>query len=207
MVHYFLAGGALMWPLLALFVIGCIIVIFKFWILARSKINTRKFMEELTRLVEENKIDEAIKLCEKTRGPIAATLHSGLTRIDMGLNVMERAMENTAAIELSFLEKGMVWLATIISIAPMIGFLGTVQGMIIAFDRVAKSNDIIPTEVAYGISVALLTTFGGLSIAIPFQACYNYFVNRVESMVIEMEDSANTFIETLLTKKLIKKEQ
>lgn len=206
MVYYFLKGGVLMWPLLGLFVLGLIIVLFKLWILARSKINSRKFMNELIPLVEENKISEAVALCERTRGPIAATLHSGLTRIGMGLGVMERAMENTASIELSFLEKGMVWLATIISVAPMLGFLGTVQGMIIAFDQVAKSNDIIPTEVAYGISVALLTTFAGLAIAIPFQACYNYFVSRVEGMVIEMEDCANTLIETLLTKNIIKRE-
>ncbi len=206
MVHYFLKGGALMWPLLGLFVLGLMIVIYKLWILARSKINAKKFMDELISLVEQRKIDEAISLCERTPGPIAATLHAGLSRIGMGVEVMERSMENTASIELSFLEKGMVWLATIISIAPMLGFLGTVQGMIIAFDQVAKSNDIIPTEVAYGISVALLTTFAGLSIAIPFQACYNYFVSRVEGMVIEMEDCANTLIETLLTKGVVKKE-
>ncbi len=207
MVYYFNKGGPIMWPLLALLCIGVIFIIVKLWVFARSQINVRKFLDEILENVKAGKIDEAVKICENTRGPVSAVFHSGLTRIDKGITVMERAMENTAAIEISFLEKGMVWLSTIISVAPMLGFLGTVQGMIIAFERVAKSNDIIPSEVAGGISTALLTTFSGLAIAIPMQIFYNWFVSITDSTVVNMEDASNTLVETLLEQKLITKEE
>jgi len=103
------------------------------------------------------------------------------------------------------LEKGMVWISTVISIAPMLGFLGTVQGMIIAFDQIAKSNDIVPSEVANGISVALITTFFGLSIAIPLQLFYNVFISIIDGMIVDMEDSANQLIENMVDSGILKK--
>lgn len=207
MVYYFNKGGVLMWPLLVLFGIGIIFIIIKLWVFARVQIDIQKFLRKILENIRAGKVSNAIELCEKTRGPVAAVFHSGLTRIDKGITVMEKAMENSAAIEISFLEKGMVWLATIISVAPMLGFLGTVQGMIIAFERIAKSNDIIPSEVAGGISTALLTTFAGLAIAIPMQIFYNWFVNITNSTVVNMEDASNSLVETLLEEKLIKKEE
>jgi len=206
MVYYFNKGGALMWPLLALFCIGIIFAIVKLWVFMRIQINFRKFLDQILEYLRQGNKKAAIALCEKTRGPIPAVFHAGLTRIDKGLTVMEKAMENTAAVEITFLEKGMVWLSTIISVAPMLGFLGTVQGMIIAFERVAKSNDIIPSEVAGGISTALLTTFSGLAIAIPMQIFYNWFVNMTNNAVVNMEESSNTLIETLLEEGILKKE-
>ena len=206
MVYYFNKGGPLMWVLLGLLVVGIVIAIVKFIILMLASINSEKFLNKILSLLEANKVEDALKICEKTRGPVSAVFHAGISRLDKGLEAAERAMENTAAIEVAFLESGLIWLSTIVSVAPMIGFLGTVQGMIVAFEQIARSNDIIPSEVAGGISTALLTTFGGLTVAIPLQIIYNYFVQRIDKMVVDTEDSANNLVETLLEMKLIKKE-
>ncbi|MCD6097370.1 MotA/TolQ/ExbB proton channel family protein [bacterium] len=205
MVYYFNKGGPLMWVLLGLLVVGIVIAIVKFIILMLASINSEKFLNKILSLLKANKVEEALKTCEKTRGPISAVFHAGISRLDKGLEAVERAMENTAAIEVAFLESGLIWLSTIVSVAPMIGFLGTVQGMIIAFEQIARSNDIIPSEVAGGISTALLTTFGGLTVAIPLQIIYNYFVQRIDKMVVDTEDSANNLVESLLEMELLKK--
>jgi len=194
-----------MWVLLGLLVVGIVIAIVKFIILMLASINSEKFLNKILSLLKANKVEEALKTCEKTRGPISAVFHAGISRLDKGLEAVERAMENTAAIEVAFLESGLIWLSTIVSVAPMIGFLGTVQGMIIAFEQIARSNDIIPSEVAGGISTALLTTFGGLTVAIPLQIIYNYFVQRIDKMVVDTEDSANNLVESLLEMELLKK--
>ncbi len=205
MVTYFNKGGFLMWPLLFLFIIGLVIAIVKLWLLLRAKINSKKFLAKILDTIKNKGIDEAIKICEKTRGPVAALFHAALTKVDRGLEYVDTAVENEAAVQMSILEKGMIWLSTIVAIAPMLGFLGTVQGMIIAFDQIARSNDIVPSEVAGGISVALLTTFAGLAIAIPMQFFYNWFVAIIDGMIIDMEDSTNKLIDNLIEMGYLKK--
>jgi len=205
MVHYFNKGGFLMWPLLFLFIIGIVIAIVKLWLLFRAKINSKKFLDKILSLIKDKGVDSAIELCEKTRGPIAALFHAGLTRVDRGLEYVNNSIENEAVIQMGILEKGMIWISTIISIAPMLGFLGTVQGMILAFDQIARSNDIVPSEVAGGISVALLTTFFGLAIAIPLQFFYNWSVAIIDGIVVDMEDSANQLVENLIDMGILKK--
>ncbi len=205
MVHYFNKGGFLMWPLLFLFIIGIIIAIVKLWLLFRAKINSKKFLDKILNLIKDEGVDSAIERCEKTRGPIAALFHAGLTRVDRGLEYVNNSIENEAVIQMGILEKGMIWISTIISIAPMLGFLGTVQGMILAFDQIARSNDIVPSEVAGGISVALLTTFFGLAIAIPLQFFYNWSVAIIDGIVVDMEDSANQLVENLIDMGILKK--
>ena len=204
MVYYFNKGGFLMWPLLGLLIIGLVIAIVKLWTLLRSKINSKKFLKDILEAVKKDGTQKAIDLCEHTRGPVSAIFHAGLSRLDKGLEYVERSIENEAAIQMGILEKGMIWLSTIISIAPMLGFLGTVQGMIVAFDQIARSNDIVPSEVAGGISIALLTTFFGLAIAIPMQFFYNWFVSIIDSIVVDMEDSANQLIENLIDMGILK---
>lgn len=194
-----------MWPLLGLLIIGIAFVIVKFWLLMRASINSKKFFNDIKKSLDSGGVKKGIELCEKTRGPLSALFHAGLERCDRGLTHVERAIENEAAIQLGFLESGMIWLSTIISVAPMLGFLGTVQGMIVAFETIAKSNDIVPSEVAGGISTALLTTFSGLAIAIPIQIFFNYFVNKVDRMVVEMEDYSNKLVEFLIDNNLIAK--
>jgi biopolymer transport protein ExbB len=119
-------------------------------------------------------------------------------RVDRGLEHVEKAIENAGTIEMSFLEKGLVWLATIANIAPMLGFLGTVSGMISAFAAIAEAGDIEPSIVASGISEALITTASGLAIAIPIQAFHNFFVSRIDRLIIDMEESANDLIDFLI---------
>jgi biopolymer transport protein ExbB len=119
-------------------------------------------------------------------------------RVDRGLEHVEKAIENAGTIEMSFLEKGLVWLATVANIAPMLGFLGTVSGMISAFASIAAAGDVNATIVASGISEALITTASGLAIAIPVQAAHNYFVSRIDRLIIDMEESANDLIDYLI---------
>ena len=204
MVYYFNKGGFLMWPLLGLLIIGLVIAIVKLWTLFRARINSKKFLKDILEAVKKDGSQKAIDLCERTRGPVSAIFHAGLSRLDKGIEYVERSIENEAAIQMGILEKGMIWLSTIISIAPMLGFLGTVQGMIVAFDQIARSNDIVPSEVAGGISIALLTTFFGLAIAIPMQFFYNWFVSIIDSIVVDMEDSANQLIENLIDMGILK---
>ncbi len=206
MVEYFHKGGPVMWPLLGLLTIALIFVIVKFWILLHAKINKDKFIDKMLASLDKKNVDAAINECEKTRGPIAAVIHAALLRANKKLGQIERAVENAAAIEMSFLEKGMWVLSTVVSIAPMLGFLGTVWGMIVAFDQIAKAGDIIPSQVAGGISIALITTLSGLAIAIPIQFFYNIFVNMVDKMVIDMEDSANSVVEKMIEENLIEQE-
>jgi biopolymer transport protein ExbB len=205
MVHYFNNTGFLRWPLLFLLIIGLVIAIVKLWLLVRAKTNSKKFLKIILSTVEKDGIKKAIEICEKTRGPVSALFHAGLSKTNRGLEYAENAIENEAAIQMGLLEKSMVWLSTIISISPMLGFLGTVQGMILAFDQIARSNDIVPSEVAGGISVALLTTFMGLAIAIPMQFFYNWFVSIIDGIVIDMEDSSNQLVENLIEMNVLRK--
>ncbi len=205
MVSYIHEGGWMMYVLLGVLGIGIVIVIVKLWLLMSAKINTRRFVADVQKGMDDSGSKKAINLCENTKGPVSAVIHAGLTRQDKDLALVERAMENEAAVQMGHLEKGMTWLAMVIAIAPMLGFLGTVIGMIQAFQTIKEMNDIVPSEVAGGISVALLTTAFGLVIAVPMQIFYNLFVSLIDGMVIDMEDSANIVIETMLDKGYLKR--
>jgi biopolymer transport protein ExbB len=206
LVDWFVAGGlTIMVPLLVIAVIGVVISIVKIWLLFRAQIDNKAFIETILGDIKKNGINSAIKLCEKTRGPVSALFHAGLSRVDKGLEYVDSSINNEAAIQMGILERGMIWLSTIIAVAPMLGFLGTVQGMIMAFDQIARSGDIIPSEVAVGISVALITTFFGLVIAIPMQFFYNWFVSIIDGIILDMEDSTNQLIENLVEMGLLKK--
>jgi len=198
MVELFLRGGTFMWPILFLLVLGLAISIERLITLSRASINTRKFMEKIKAALDQGGIDAAREVCEQTRGPIASIFHAGLMRADRGIEHVEKAIMNAGSIEMAFLERGLVWLATVISLAPMLGFTGTVQGMIKAFDAIAAANDISPAIVADGISVALLTTLFGLVVAILIQFFHNYFVSKIDRIIIDMEESSVEFVDALL---------
>jgi len=125
-------------------------------------------------------------------------VHAGLSRLHKGIDHVEKAVESAGTVEMSFLENGLVWLATIANVAPMIGFFGTVSGMIIAFRNIAAHGDVEPSIVAGGISMALITTAGGLLVAIPIQLAYNLCVYLIDRIVIDMEENASKFIDTLV---------
>lgn len=198
MVELYLRGGAFMWPILALLILGLAISFERLWTLSRASVKTKRFLAQIRDALKKGGVKQALELCEKTRGPVAAIFHAGLLRADRGIDQVEKAIVNAGSIEMAFLERGLVWLATVVSVAPMLGFLGTVWGMVTAFDAIAKANDISPTIVADGISQALLTTVFGLIVAIIMQAAHNYFVSRIDRLVIDMEESSVDFIDTLV---------
>ena len=198
MLDLFYDGGWAMYPLLATLVFGLAVIFERFWVLSRASINTRKFLQRIKVALRDEGITTAQEICASTRGPVASIFHAGLVRVDRGLEQVEKAIENAGTIEMSFLEKGLVWLATVANIAPMLGFLGTVSGMIGAFASIAEAGDVNATIVAGGISEALITTATGLAIAIPIQASHNYFVSRVDRLIIDMEESANDLIDYLI---------
>ncbi|NIA31039.1 MAG: MotA/TolQ/ExbB proton channel family protein [Actinobacteria bacterium] len=199
MVQYFNEGGVFMWPILILFIIGLMISLERTWTLTRASVNTRKFLANIKDALKKGGIANAIKVCEETRGPVASIFHAGLLRSDRGVEEVEKAITNAGSIEMAFLERGMIWLATVISLAPLLGFTGTVWGMIGAFDAIKAANDISPSIVAGGISVALLTTAFGLVVAIAIQTFNNYFVSRIDKLIIDMEESSNELVDTLVS--------
>ena len=204
MVDYFLKGGAFMYPILVALIIGLVFTFERFWTLMRASINAKQFTQKIKDALnsEENGVEKAVKICEHTRGPIANVVQAGLIRSSRGIEAVERAIMGTGTIEMAFLERNLVWLATVISLAPMMGFLGTVSGMVGAFDSIAKANDISPSLVAGGISEALLTTMFGLIVAIIVQFFHNFFVSRIDKIVAEMEETTQDFVDVLIEKSL-----
>jgi biopolymer transport protein ExbB len=198
MVHYFNQGGVFMWPILILLIIGIMISIERFISLTRASVNTRKFLAKVKEALASGGVEEALDVCSSTRGPVASIFHAGLLRSKRGVDHVEKAVTNAGSIEMAFLERGMIWLATVISVAPMLGFTGTVVGMIAAFDAIAAANDISPTIVAGGISQALLTTCFGLIVAMIIQVAHNYFVSRIDALIIDMEESSTELVDSLI---------
>jgi len=197
MVKLFLDGGEFMWPILAIFIVGLAFVIERFWTLTRASVNTRKFLGRIRIALEEGGIAAATEECEKTPGPVASIFHAGLSRADKGLEHVEKAITTAGSLEMAFLERGMIVLSTVIVLAPLLGFTGTVWGMIQAFDAIKVQNDISPAIVASGISQALLTTLFGLVVAMLIQIFNNYFTSRIDKLIIDMEESSVELIEAL----------
>ena len=191
-------GGTFMWPILICLIFGIAVSIERGWTLSRASVNTRKFLANIKKALNEGGVQEATDVCANTRGPVASIFHAGLLRVDRGIEHVEKAIMNAGSIEMAFLEKGLVWLATVISVAPMLGFLGTVWGMVEAFRAIAAANDISPSIVADGISTALLTTMFGLVVAIFIQIVNNYFISRIDQLIVDMEESSVDLVDTLI---------
>ena len=200
MIEYFLAGGAFMYPILICLILGIAISIERFISLSRATVDTRNFLKEVTGALDKGGTNAAIEVCQKTKGPVASIFHAGLLRSNRGAEHVEKAITNAGTIEMAFLEKGLIWLSTFITLAPMLGFTGTVQGMIVAFDDIKKANDISPSIVAEGISVALLTTLFGLVVAIILQVFHNYFISKIDALVIDMEETSVELVDHLVAK-------
>lgn len=198
MIDYFVRGGFFMWPILCFFIFGLAVSIERIWSLTRASINTKKFLTKIQTALREGGVDSAKEICENTRGPIASIFHAGLSRFDKGIEQVEKSIVAAGSIEMAFLERGLVWLSLVISVAPMLGFLGTVQGMIMAFEDIAAANDISPSIVATGIAVALLTTLFGLVVAIIIQFFHNFFVSRIDKLIIDMEESSVELVDNLI---------
>lgn len=199
LVEKFNQGGAWMWPVLVVLILGLAIVLERLITLNLADINTRKFIVQVQEALQEGGISAAEELCSKTRGPVASVFQAGLMRADEGLEAAEKAISAYGSIEMSFLERGLVWLSLGIALAPMFGFTGTVVGMIEAFDSIEAAGDISPSLVAGGIKVALLTTVGGLVAGIILQVGYNYCVSKIDRLIAEMEESSIALIDSLAT--------
>lgn len=196
MVFYFLQGGAFMWPILAAGVIGLVFSIERLYYLLKGNIKVETFTNDVTSTLKDSGIKAAIAHCDEAQGPVRNIFMAALERVGLGASEAEKAMEARGAIEMANLEKNMSWLTFFISTAPMLGFLGTVVGMINAFDDIKAANDISPAVVAGGISVALLTTAFGLIIAVILQLLQNIALNMIEGHVLDMETSSGALVES-----------
>jgi len=201
----YIAGGIFMHPILASFIIGLGFCFERVYTLTKAHTNTKKFIVEIKKALDKGGVDAAKKVCENTRGPVASVFYAGLLRYDEGLDAAEKAIVAYGGIEMGFLERGLIWISTFITIAPMLGFTGTVQGMIEAFDSIKEAAQISPAIVADGIAVALLTTLFGLVVAMILQVFYNYFISRIDRLVGEMEQSSIELIDALYELKTKKK--
>lgn len=195
-------GGILMIPIILCSVLALAIIIERFYSLHRAQIDTQAFMARIREVLKRNKIMEAIQVCEDTPGPIAQILKAGILKYDRGKEEIKEAIDDAGRHEVPRLEKYFNVLSTIIAVAPLLGFLGTVSGMIRAFMSIQeKGGAVNPGDLASGIWAALLTTAAGLSVAIPVLVVYNYLVSRVDGFVLDMEKSATDLVEILSEEK------
>lgn len=197
MWSYFVKGGPVMWPLFLLSVLGITVAIWRWVALRQATRNVPELLHQLRAKLVEGDVAGAIGVCESVRGPVASIVKAGLLRHGRPKDEVEMGLQDASAHELSMLERGLPILATIATIAPLLGFLGTVTGMINSFDALAAVGLNNPAAVAKGISEALITTAAGLIIAIPVQMAYNYLITRVNDLVRSMESAANFVLETL----------
>lgn len=187
-----------MWPLLACSILGLAVILVKFVTLQMAKVRTDRLLERVKSLAGAGRVDEAIDLCAQTRGPVAAILLTGLHLYREGrVAQADQAITHAGRIEMAFLEKGLVVLATVANVAPLIGFLGTVAGMIIAFGAIEAAGEVEATLVAGGIKVALITTASGLVIAIPVNIAHNWFVSQIDGLVVDMREGVQAIHDVL----------
>ncbi|HUH11817.1 MAG TPA: MotA/TolQ/ExbB proton channel family protein [Longimicrobiales bacterium] len=190
-------GGWMMWPLGFCLAVALIIIVWKLITLTAAATRTRKLLRQVDGLLAEHKVNEALNVARESHTPAGRILVAGLERQGEGTERVMKAIENVGLIEMAGLERGLVWLATLANIAPLLGFLGTVIGMIQAFQAIELAGEVEATLVAGGIKVALITTATGLAIAIPINIFHNYFVTRIDRLVIDTEESAQKMIDTL----------
>ncbi|MBI5554841.1 MAG: MotA/TolQ/ExbB proton channel family protein [Elusimicrobia bacterium] len=201
MLEYFSKGGIMMWPLLLCSILSAAIIIERLFYYHRAKTDIAGFMTKLKKLMYADKIAEAVSLCEQTPGPVAFVLAAGLKDKEHGRIAMEESMEEAGLYAIPKLEKYLPTLSTLASISTLLGFTGTVTGMISAFNAIAAANVTTPQVVASGVSEALITTAYGLFIAIPTVVAYNYFVSRMDNFVLGLEKGSAELI-GIITRKI-----
>ena len=203
MRELFIKGGIFMWPLLLCSIVAVGVIIERLITFIRSRTNADEFMAQIVDALEgdsddeKSRIQKAVEICDANDNPISSIIRAGLEKAGKSMRSIERAMEKVSVYQISLLEKGLVVLATLATISPLIGFLGTVSGMIRSFSVIAESATRDPQGVARGISEALITTATGLLIAIPIFIAYNFFVNWVNRFTVQVEESAGTLLDSL----------
>lgn len=194
----FLEGGAgWMTPVLLCLIFGLAIAIERILYLSFSSINTKKFIADVEDALKSGGIPAALEVARNTRGPIASIYYQGLSRYEEGLDVVEKSVASYGSVQTGLMESGLSWIGLFIALSPMLGFMGTVVGMIEAFDQIQAAGDVSATLVAGGIKVALLTTLAGLIAAVVLQLFYNYIVSKIDTMVVNMEDSSILLVDML----------
>ena len=195
----FIQGGAgWMTPILLVLIIGLTLIIERIIYLNLATTNTEKLLKRVEDALANGGVEAAKEVCRNTRGPVASIFYQGLTRADEGVEMMEKSVVSYGGVAMGRLEKNLSWIAFVIAVAPMLGFLGTVVGMVQAFDDIEAAGDISPTVVAGGMKVALLTTVFGLIVAIIIQTFYNYLSAKVDSLVNSMEDASISFMDIMV---------
>ena len=198
LMQKFLEGGwGWMLPILLCLVIGLAVAIERILFLSLSTINSKELIANVEEALKKGGIEAAKEVCRNTRGPIASIYYQGLDRYDQGLDSVEKAVVSYGSVQTGQMESGLSWIGLFIALSPMLGFMGTVVGMIDAFDAIQAAGDISPTLVAGGIKVALLTTLMGLIAAVILQLFYNYIIAKIDSLVNAMEDSSITLMDIL----------
>lgn len=199
LVTYFQQGGPVMWPLLAFSILTVTFIVERALALRRAKINVNEFLSKIRKALLVNRdVKEAIKICEGHPGPVGSVVKAALLRYGHPREEIEKNIESAAVFESARLERGLMVLSTSANLSPMLGFLGTVTGMIKSFATLAQAGLSNPGAVAAGISEALITTAAGLFIAIPAQLGYNYFMSQINSFLRDIETASNMLLETFV---------
>ncbi len=201
----FIEGGAGFMSFVALCLIfGLALCIERIIYLSLASVNTKKLLKRIEETLENDDVEGAKEVCRNTRGPVASILYQGLSRIDEGVDVVEKTVISYGGVQTGLLEKNITWISLFIALAPMLGFMGTVIGMIMAFDKIQQVGDISATVVAGGIKVALLTTVFGLIVAMILQVFLNFILTKMEALTTEMEDSSISLLDMIIKYQLKK---
>jgi len=191
------------WLILGCFGFGLLISVERLWALRRASIDRRRFFEKLTGALEKGGVNAAIAVCAQSRSSLANMIYAGLLRSGKGVERVEQALATSGAIEMGLLEKNLVWLVFVVSVAPMLGFIGTVIGIIGTFNEIASSNNLSPVLIAGGISQALQPTVLGLVAGITIQGAHTYCVTRIDRIVTDMEAVTQALLDILVEKKIV----
>jgi len=201
----FIEGGPLfMTPILICLIIGLALCIERIITLNLATANTNKMFDQIEDALKNKDVESAKEICRSTRGPVASIIYQGLDRASEGVEIVEKSIVSYGSVQMGLLEKGLVWISLFIAVAPMLGFMGTVIGMIDAFDKIQIAGDINPSLVAGGIKIALLTTVFGLIVAVILQVFYNYIVSKIDSLTNNMEDASITIVDMLVKFNVLK---
>lgn len=201
----FIEGGAgFMGAVLLTLIFGLALSFERVIYLNLASTNTDKLLSSVEEALNDGGIEAAKEICRNTRGPVASIFYQGLDRVDEGIDVVEKSVVSYGSVQMGLLEKNLSWISLFIAIAPMLGFMGTVIGMIDAFDKIQQQGDISPTVVAGGIKIALITTVTGLMVAIVLQIFYNYLVSQIDNIVNKMEDASISLVDMLVKHNLKK---
>ena len=201
----FIEGGPpFMWPILICLILGLAISIERIITLNLATTNTKKLLSQIEDALAKGGIEAANDVTKNTKGPVASIFTQGLMRSSEGIEMVEKSIVSYGGVEMARLEKGLIWVSLFISLGPMLGFFGTVIGMVAAFDAIEAAGDISPSVVAGGMKTALITTVGGLIVGMVLQTLYNYLISKIDSLVNSMEDASISLIDILVKHKLSK---